>query len=274
MKVSNDLLLAAVALAIGLWLAVVILFLLPEREHKVHVTVSADGSLSSLRTLWIPSGDDVYRCSNNDHGGGLVEDHGRGSVDDHGRGSVDDHGRGSVDDQGRGPVDDHGGGVVEDGAAHVPAPTRTLLGDSRGYQEFWCDLNDYGGPVVKHRDGRVVAVAMPAKSSDRQYQCGKDLNGDAVILYKGQDNKMYMAQVDHGGGIVDDQGRGPVDDSGMRSPPPPNANGCTGSENCEGVRPDLIGADFVYCMVAFPDSNPVIVNIDGEVLPGNNAPTP
>ncbi len=248
-----------VGLAIGLWVAVVVLFLLPEREHNIHVTVSAEGVQSSLRTLWIPSGDDVYRCSNNDHGGGLVEDHGRGSVDDHGRGSVDDHGRGSVDD--------HGGGVVEDGAAHVPAPTKDLLGETRGYQEFWCDLNDYGGPVVRHRDGRVVAVAMPAETDDGKYQCAKDLNGDAVILYKGDDDNMYMAQVDHGGGIVDDHGRGSVDDSGVRTTPAPDVNGCTESENCEGARPELIGAGFVYCMVVFPDTEPVIVNIDGDVLP-------
>ena len=249
-----------VGLAIGLWIAVVILFLLPERKQNIHVTVSADGMQSSLRTLWIPSGDDVYRCSNNDHGGGLVEDHGRGSVDDHGRGSVDDHGRGSVDD--------HGGGVVEDGAAHVPAPTKDLLGDSRSYQEFWCDLNDSGGPVVRHRDGRVVAVAMPAKTDDKEYKCGKDLNGDAVIMYEGDDGTMYVAEVDHGG-VMNDHGRGSVDDSGVRKTPAAGVNGCTQSENCNDVSPYLTGADFVYCMVAFPDTDPVIVNIDGEVLTGS-----
>lgn len=243
-----------VGLAIGLWVAVAVLFLIPEREKTIHVTVSGDGMLSPDRTLWIPGGDDVYRCSNNDHGGGLVEDHGRGTVDDHGRGSVDDHGRGSVDD--------HGGGVVEDGAAHVPAPTKDLLGDSRAYQEFWCDLNDYGGPVVKHRDGRTVAVALPI---GKDYKCAKDLNGDAMAVSE-KDGELFLVEVDHGGGVVDDHGRGSVDDSGVRRTPAADVDGCSGSENCSDVDPAMTGREFVYCMVVYPDSDPVLVNIDGDVV--------
>jgi hypothetical protein len=248
-----------VGLAIGLWIAVVVLFLLPEREQNIQVTVSADGSKSSMRTLWVPGGDDVYRCSNNDHGGGLVEDHGRGTVDDHGRGTVDDHGRGTVDD--------HGGGVVEDGAAHVPAPTGGLLSDSRGYQDFWCDLNDYGGPVVKHRDGRVVAVAMPVGP---EYKCIKDLNGDAVVVTEGDDNELIPVEIDHGGGVVDDHGRGTVEDSGVQTSPAAGEDGCTGiTDSCSTGSDVLTGTNFVYCMVVFPDSDPIIVNIDGVEVPSN-----
>lgn len=249
-----------VGLAIGLWIAVAVIFLIPGQSKTIHVTASLDGAQLAMKTLWVPGGDGIYRCSNNDHGGGLVEDHGRGTVDDHGRGSVDDHGRGSVDDHGRGSVDDHGGGVVEDGAAHVPAPTKELLGDPRGYQDFWCDLNDHKGPVVKHRDGRVVAVAMPV---GKDYKCVKDLNGDAVVV----DNQNNRIEVDHGGGVIDDHGAGSVDDSGVQRTPAAGVNGCTDVDHCEDANPNMIGKDFVYCMVVFPDTDPIIVNLDGVEVP-------
>ncbi|MCP4048173.1 MAG: hypothetical protein GY732_19530 [Gammaproteobacteria bacterium] len=225
-------------LAIGLWIAVVVLFLIPRDDEPSYIVVAgAPGqTTASLKTLWLPSGDGVYRCTNNDHGGGIVEDHGRGVVEDHGGGNVEDHGGGNVED--------HGGGNVEDGAAHVPAPVT-----DRGYQQYWCDLNHLGGPVVKDRDGRVVAVAMPREGV---YTCEKDPSGNAVVVTL--NNKVVT--IDHGGGNVEDSDSIDVDSGvGVDTPGTFNPAG-TGT---------LAGAERLYCAVLTRDSDPTIVTVDGVV---------
>jgi hypothetical protein len=194
-------------LAIGLWIAVVALFLKWANPQPVEVTVSglptqAGSGVSSRATgLWLPSGDGEYFCTNNDHGGAIVEDHGGGIVDDHGAPIVDDRGAPIVDDHGAPIVEDNGGGEIGANAAHVavPGPDATELGESRGFREFRCALNDHNGPVVLHTSGRVVAVAMP---DDSAYECNA-VNGDATVTKNG-----IPVEVDHGGAIVDDAGDG------------------------------------------------------------------
>lgn len=228
-------------LAIGLWIAVVALFLIPQQLDREYVVVSGDpgGTYAGrAKTLWIPSGDGVYRCTNNDHGGGVVEDHGRGNVEDHGRGNVEDHGRGNVED--------HGGGNVEDGAAHVPAPL-----EDRDYQEYWCDLNRYGGPMVRARDGRVITVAMPVQGD---FICSRDINGNAVVT----DTQDRIWAVDHGGGKVEDHGGGNVEDSGRG---PSTGTGYNYSDRAD----EPAGSDRLYCQVLQRDSEPTIVDVDGDV---------
>jgi hypothetical protein len=234
-------------LAIGLWVAVLVLFLIPKRDEPRYVVVPGASAPAyvTARTLWVPSGDGLYRCTNNDHGGGVVEDHGRGVVEDHGRGTVEDHGRGTVED--------HGGGNVEDGAAHVPAPLQ-----GRGYQQFWCDLNKHGGPVVRERDGRVVAVGMPVNG---KYHCMRDSSGNALVV----DEDKVPIDIDHGGGTVEDHGRGTVEDFGDDHKTVDNFDPFSllqANENPD----ELTGSDRVYCLVEKPDSDPVVVDVNGEVV--------
>ena len=124
-------------------------------------------------------------------------------------------------------VEDLGGGNVPGNAPHVPAPTRSLLGADRGYRDFYCDTNQYGGAVVKSETGRVVAVGMPSGT----YTCSSE-GGNATV----KDNQGNAIEVDHGGAIVDDAG----DAVGQ-------------------------GGSFSYCMVAKKDSAAVVVNADGVI---------
>jgi len=233
-----------IGLAIGLWIAVVALLLMPSEDDQPYIVVSGStpATQSAGKSLWIPSGDGVYRCTNNDHGGGIVEDHGGGVVEDHGGGTVEDHGGGVVED--------HGGGNVEDGSAHVPAPP-----DGRGYQQFWCDLNQIGGPVVKHRDGRVVTVAMPIEGG---FTCERDPSGNAIVV----NSEGELVEIDHGGGTVEDHGGGTVEDSGLGST---TADDTANDLLTEEEDPSqLTGTDRVYCMVLERTSDPLIVDVDGE----------
>ena len=148
-----------------------------------------------------------------------------------------DQGGGIVIDQGGGIVEDQGGGVIEDGAPKVPVPTSAQLGVgvTRGYHEYQCSPNDQGGGIVEDSTGRTVAVGMPA---DTQYDCRVTTENDAVVV----DNITNKPiDIDQGGGIVEDQGGGIVVDTGI-----PPVSGQT-------------GVGLVYCMVARPDSSPIIV---------------
>jgi len=234
-------------LAIGLWIAVVVLFLIPQKDEPRYVVVSgvSGSTIAGSKTLWLPSGDGVYRCTNNDHGGGVVEDHGRGVVEDHGGGTVEDHGGGTVED--------HGGGNVEDAAAHVPAPVK-----DRGYQQYWCDLNKRGGPVVKERDGRTIAVGMPVNG---KYHCMKDSSGNALVV----DVDKVRIDIDHGGGVVEDHGGGTVEDYGEGHKTIDNFNAVGLLESGEDPV-EITGSDRVYCMVEKRESEPVIVDVDGELV--------
>jgi hypothetical protein len=179
-------------------------------------------------------------------------------VDDQGRSVVDDQGRPVVDDQGRPVVDDIGGGVVSESAAHSPAPTSVALGEVREYKDFWCGFNSHGGPTVNHRNGRVVTVPM---ALNQNQFCERDSGGNAVVV-NADGHPVDIAQ---DGAIVLDQGRPVVDDSLQRQTVPVGATGATGIPNV--ADPDaLTGAQFVYCMVAKPDSSPTIVNVDGSPI--------
>ena len=248
-----------IGLAIGLWIAVVAFLLRPVEDQQPYIVVSGatGGAQSASNSLWIPSNDGVYRCTNNDHGGGVVEDHGRGVVEDHGGGTVEDHGGGTVEDHGGGTVEDHGGGNVEHGAAHVPAPVA-----ERGYQQYWCDLNQYGGPIVRHRDGRIVVVAMPvadALPGTGPFTCERDPSGNAVVVNSSNEH----VDVDHGGGTVEDHGGGTVEDSGSGKTTPTSFAADSLLDGQEEAS-QLTGTQRVYCMVLERDSAPQIVDVDGE----------
>jgi hypothetical protein len=210
-----------VGFAIALWLAVVVLFILPQQDQEPccpPMPVQQTTMAAEWGPLWIPNGDAHYYCTNNDHGGGVVEDHGGGVVDD------------------------HGGGVVDDNSAHIPAPMPGVLGRSRGSEEFWCDINPAGGPLVRHRDGRVIVVAIPVEEGE-EYRCGIENSEPLVVNSDG-----YRINLDHGGGVVDDHGGGVVDDSWSGEPIPDSA----------------AAGEMHYCMLADPDYGPIIVNLNGE----------
>jgi hypothetical protein len=175
-----------IGFAIALWLAMVVLFLLPQQYQEPccpTVQMQTSIALDEPDRLWLPSGDERYYCTNNDHGGGVVEDHGGGVVDD------------------------HGGGVVDDSSTRVPSPMPEAFGRSREHHEFWCDLNSEGGPVVRGSAGQVIVVAMPVEAAE-VLRCGME-NGQPLVV----NSDGYRISVDHGGGVVDDHGRGVVDDS-------------------------------------------------------------
>jgi hypothetical protein len=228
-------------LAIGLWIALVVLLLKPAEQKPIEVTVTSAQAGAGTQVYlrqgrpWIPGGSEVYRCTNNDHGAPIVEDHGGAIVDDPGAPIVDDPGAPIVDDPGAPIVDDPGAPIVDDyasanvpeNAAHVPAPTSDLLGGDRGFREFYCATNRYGGAVVKSKTGRVVAVAIPGD----EYDC-TSVDGNATVT----DRDGFVIQLDHGGAIVDDTG------------------------DVMGMADDISS----FCMVARKDSDAVVVNGDGE----------
>ena len=240
-----------IGLAIGLWIALVALFLRPIHEQQpISLTVNGmaqtQGAGLHAKVLWIPSGNDLYRCTNNDQGGALVEDQGGGVVEDHGAAIVDDHGAAIVDDHGAAIVEDNGGGNAVENAAHVPAPSSAQQSPERGYRELRCNLNKYGGPVVKHDYGRVVAVGMP-------------LGGDYVCLSESGNATVRRAD----GVRIDIGADGTINvDSGDINTDTSESVSLPGSEPG--------GSDLVYCMVAGSDSGPVIVDVDGIILSSGN----
>jgi len=156
--------------AIALWIAIVILFLMPDDDVApvsacpVTGCCCGDGGSGSQDDdpVWIPSGPELYTCANNDNGGGFVQDNGGGHVQD------------------------NGGGLVQDGAPLVPAPTPITLGENRGHHEFSCETNDNGGGFVQ--DGAQRSVVVPMERGPNFY-CRRN-NGHATTLMK-QANGTY-----------------------------------------------------------------------------------
>lgn len=153
--------------AIALWLALVLLFVLPENDEPAASCPSCccggwpgPGPIPDL-PLHIPSGNEPYTCANNDNGGGVVKDNGGGIVKD------------------------NGGGVVKDGVPQIPAPTDDTLGNDRGVEEFQCDLNDNGGGVVKD-SGTDRDVVVPMKKDD-ELHCANILGYATVLKEDGSD---------------------------------------------------------------------------------------
>ena len=154
--------------AIALWIAVVLLFILPQQDsappddRPVYAQPPSQANRPA-RAYWIPSGDDVVYCTNNDAGGGYVEDAGGGYVDD----------------VGGGYVDDVGGGYVDDNTPRTPAPSKDHGGVFRESQEYHCETNDVGGGYVEDMASRSVAQPMPAAA---RFVCWKDAVGNAAVL--------------------------------------------------------------------------------------------
>lgn len=156
--------------AIGLWLALVLLFILPDNDAPAATCPSCccqgpGWPLPQPPPDWplhIPSGNEPYTCANNDNGGGVVQDNGGGVVQD------------------------NGGGTVQDGIPKIPAPTDdTLEGDDRDIEEFDCDTNDNGGGVVQDSDTlRLVVVPM---RKDDQLHCANILGYAWVLKEDGSD---------------------------------------------------------------------------------------
>ncbi|MEO1203509.1 MAG: hypothetical protein AAFX10_12430, partial [Pseudomonadota bacterium] len=139
--------------AIALWLAIVVLFALPDDGPETPVEerpanpgqVVARPIRKPIKPMWIREGDEPMFCTNTDAGGGYVEDGGGGYVDDGGGGYVDDG----------------GGGYVDDGAPRSPAPSKKHAGVFRATNTYHCETNDGGGGYVEDHTGRSVTQPMP-----------------------------------------------------------------------------------------------------------------
>lgn len=160
--------------AIALWIALVLLFILPDDDAPAASCPSCCCQGPGWpwptpipdRPLLIPSGNEPYTCANNDNGGGVVQDNGGGVVQD------------------------NGGGVVQDGIPKVPAPTDDTLGGDRGIGQFKCGTNaDNGGGVVQDT-GSDRFVVVPMRKDD-QLHCAnilgyawvlKDDGGDFILI--------------------------------------------------------------------------------------------
>lgn len=156
--------------AIALWLALVVLFILPDDDQAAacpscccqgsgwpHPTYPPDWP------LYIPSGNEAYTCANNDNGGGVVQDNGGGIVQD------------------------NGGGIVQDGIPQIPAPTEDTLGtdNERDPEEFQCDTNDNGGGVVQ--DAQTLRLVVVPMQKDDTLFCANSLGYASVLKEDGSD---------------------------------------------------------------------------------------
>ncbi len=167
--------------AIALWIALVLLFVIPDDDPPTLATACHAAGCSSCcggktiafrnRTLWISAGDDREYCTNNDNGGGYIEDNGGGYVDDNGGGYIDDNGGGYIDD--------NGGGYVDDGWPRVPAPTSEELARARDTEEFQCRSNDNGGGYIEDTTRRSVALPIP---NDNRFACWRDPGHNASVV--------------------------------------------------------------------------------------------
>jgi len=224
-------------LAIGLWIAFVVFFVF---DHGDDGCGCGAGGVTIIGTTdgnaYVPAGDSNYYCANNDEGGAIVADEG-GAV-------VADEGGAIVMDEGGAIVADEGGAVVADEGGLVPAPGSGAgqLGRNRSFEEFLCDTNDEGGAVVADRSGRIVAVAMPnSYSSDRCLR----VNGNAVVINAAS----QPIQVDEGGAVVADEGGAVVAD----------ASASPDADQRLGDGAPVSETDLAYCMVAEPDSAPIVI---------------
>ena len=251
---SFDWLTFLLGFAIALWIAIVVLFLLPDDGHEQPATVVTCGSgncggrpgpLYRPGPLWIPPGGDSYFCTNRQDGGGYVEDAGGGPVQDAG-GYVEDGG-GYVEDA---------GGYVEDTAPRSPAPSDDHLAGSREPHEYHCETNNDGGGYVEDKTGRSVTVPM---RTDGSFFCWKDGLGNAVVLRSevtieagGATSILYYrTRLNRTQELVLLDGESPA-------------------------APDLIGLpaqppelpSYVYCMVPDSGDEPSIINRGGDCVDG------
>jgi hypothetical protein len=159
--------------AIALWLALVLLFILPDNDAPPATTCPScccQGPGWPWPTpipdwpLYIPSGNEPYTCANNDNGGGVVQDNGGGVVQD------------------------NGGGTVQDGVPMIPSPTFDTLGGHREIGQFQCETNDNGGGVVQD-SGNARFVVVPMRKDD-QLHCANILGLASVLKEDGSNFRL------------------------------------------------------------------------------------
>ena len=225
-------------LAIGLWISVVILFLIDDDSHDQ--CCGAGGTtiitIPTENDAWVPGGDGDYYCTNDDQGGAIVIDQG-GAI-------VQDQGGAIVIDQGGAIVQDQGGAIVQDngGFAPAPGPDGDQLSRDRDYEEFRCKINDQGGAIVQDRAGRDAVVSMP--NSFASEQCVR-VNGNAVVVNETGER----VEIDEGGAIVVDQGGAIVSDESADA----------GDDQALGASAPHSDTDLAYCMVAEANSTPIVI---------------
>ena len=227
-------------LAIGLWIAVVALFLMDSDDN---CDCGPSGTTIVTHPVsdeaWVPGGDGAYFCTNDDQGGAIVVDQGSAIVMDQGSSIIVDQGGAIVMDQ--------GGAIVLDAGGHIPAPDSSdkQLNRDRDFEEFACQTNDQGGAIIVDRAGRIVVVSMPdGLDSDR---CGR-LNGNATVI----SNDSFRIEVDQGGAIV-------VDSFGTINM---DKSAATGEDQELPDDSPTSSTDLDYCIVATETSDPVVVRAD------------
>jgi len=232
--------------AIALWIAIVLLFILPAEEPPpaAATCITCGGAQPGGRPPrpegphWIPPGGDSYFCTNTDGGGGYVEDAGGGYVEDGGGGYVEDG----------------GGGYVEDNAPRTPAPSddHGNLQQPRGERDYHCETNDGGGGYVEDSASRSVAQPMLPES---RYKCWKDPVGNAVVLRAEtveSDTTYTRVRLNRNQNVV------------LYDPVTPDTG------NLVDLPGDVssIGR-YAYCMVATADDEPIIIDREGNCLAGS-----
>ena len=234
--------------AIALWVAIVVLFVLPSADEPPTVLHCSSGSCGGSSRplfpdgpLWIPEGGDSYYCTNRQDGGGYVEDAGGGPVQDAG-GYVEDAG-GYVEDA---------GGYVEDTSPRSPAPSDDHDGVVREQWEYHCETNNDGGGYVEDKAGRDVTMPM---RTDGRFICWKDGLNNAVVLRAegtGTDTAYYRTQINRHQDLILLGGENPdANDLVMLPNQPPELD------------------TYVFCMVSERDKDAVIVDRVGTCLAGN-----
>lgn len=244
-----------VGFAIALWIAVVVLFILPSDDEQSPVVVHcSSGQCPGQRPirlpgpLWIPPGGDSFYCTNRQDGGGYVEDAGGGPVND-GGGYVEDAG-GYVEDAG-GYVED-AGGYVEDTAPRSPAPSTDHENVDRGTWEYHCETNNDGGGYVEDKTGRDVTVPM---RTNGRFLCWKDGLNNAVVLRAEEQagtTRYFRTRLDRHQNLT------------LLDGEEPNATDLVALPN---QPPEL--DTYVYCMVAKPASAPSILTKGGDCVAGS-----
>lgn len=225
-------------LAIGLWISVVVLFLIDIDDHN-HCCGSGGTTIITYpvgNDAWVPGGDGGYYCTNDDEGRAIVVDEG-GAI-------VADEGGAIVVDEGGAIVVDEGGAIVADAGGFPPAPGPDggQLGRDREYEEFECETNDEGGAIVADRAGRVAVTSMP--NSFASEQCIR-VNGNAVVVNE------------EGEPIVIDEGGEIVPDEGGASDADETADGDDDQDLPDDAPKS--DTDLAYCMVAEADSTPIVI---------------
>lgn len=222
-------------LAIGLWIAIVALFLLGRHECDCGPGGTTIVTYPNSSFAWVPGGDEAYFCANNDEGGAIVVDEG-GAV-------VVDEGGAVVVDEGGAVVVDEGSAVVVDSGPFAPVPGNTQLGRDREFEEFRCSTNDEGGAIVVDRLGRVVVATMPNSDAFDSDRCVRS-NGDAAI----RNDLGEPVEVDEGGAVVVDEGGAVVVDA--------EAEAGEDVELPDGIPTST--TNLAYCTVAEDSSNPIV----------------